>query len=497
MRNFKQKKTIFSSFGDDFLNDVIEHLDEKEIPLCINYLNSNVQSNLINQNIINARILAREDSIKTHYGNFLDYPLSELKLFELNECRIYFNRTTDRIFLKPQSSRSLDSYFHTLVSFWFFILSKQFEIKSIFFGSSPHFPWDICLFFVAKLLGIKTYILRRTLIEDCVTFDSDFRYGKSKTVKFDKSFEGLVEINQLLKTYQNNSYWLDWSKSMINHSISSKSQTKISFFFGYFTKFNKLIKHFYYELSTNKDTYSQLSKLNYFKFFYKRLVQQRLLLNYWESNCVPFDDYKDSPIVYFPLHFQPERSSDPEAGNYSQQILVIKLLLNLLPEEWKILVKEHPRQNSAGFPNFRRFHYRNISEYDEMFSSPRVVPISVLVPSELVIKHARLTASCTGSIIWEGMLKGKPSISFGSHWHNTCESSPHINDILNGKVSLNALLKKTKTKVKEDVQSFLIDNQLSFIHSSNSSQFASQSKTERNVLIRNLRTSIRILQEQL
>jgi hypothetical protein len=494
MININNKESIFSSFNDDFLDEVVKNVNDGENPLRLRYLNSEVQDNLFDKNIINERILSREEYIKSYYGDFLEYRLSELELSKLNECRVYFNKTIDRIFLTPQSSRVLDSYFNTLVTFWFFILTKQFNIKSIFFGSSPHFPWDITLFFVAKLLRIKTFILRRTLIEDCVIFDIDFRYSHSKPIKFEPSFEGLVEINKLLKTYEKESYWINWSKSMIAKSVSSNSKSRLSFFLKYFRKINQSIKHMNFELRTSKDTYFSLSKLNYLKFFYKRFLQQRKLLQFWESHSNPLDNFKDKHSVYFPLHFQPERSTDPESGSYTQQIMVVKLLLSLLPNEWVILVKEHPRQNSTGYPNFRRFHFRSISEYKELFSLKRVVPISMNVSSDSIIPNVNLTASCTGSIIWEGMLKGKPSISFGNHWHNSCNSSPHINDILTGKVSLEDLLKKTKDDVKKDLEGFITNNQHSFVNSSNSSQFASKSNQKRKLLIKNLKDAIVILQ---
>jgi hypothetical protein len=494
MSNLKQK-IIFSSFDDDFLRNVVKDLYCEDSTIHIKYLNSDLKDTLGSQNIINARFLARENSLRKYYGNSLLYSISEIELSQLNECQLFFNRITDRVFLKPESSRKIESYFNTLISFWFFTLSKKCEVKAVFFGSSPHFPWDVCLFFVAKLLGIKTYILKRTLIEDCVFFDVDFRSSMSEPISFDESFSGLSDINHMLKTYGNNSYWLNWSKSMINKNAPKENHSKLFYLSQKIGKLQKFLRHFTYELSFSKDTYFQLSKANYIFYFYKRYSQQKSLLKYWEQNCLNLDDYSNNPLVYFPLHFQPERSTDPEAGVYSQQILVIKILLDLLPEDWIIVVKEHPRQNSYGYPNFRRFHFRSHYEYKLLFDLPRVVPISVSVPSEKVLNCANLTASCTGSILWEGMLLGIPSISFGSNWHSDCASSPHIDELLTSKVSLKKLLKKTKSEVKDDVKNFIINNQFRFINSSNSSQFAAKSKQDRNLLITNLRAAIKKLLE--
>ena len=63
-------------------------------------------------------------------------------------------------------------------------------------------------------------------------------------------------------------------------------------------------------------------------------------------------------IIYFPLHFQPERSTDPEASKYSDQFSSIEILSKFIPNEWEIWVKEHPRQIPLEYPNIRRYHYR-------------------------------------------------------------------------------------------------------------------------------------------
>jgi CDP-glycerol glycerophosphotransferase (TagB/SpsB family) len=196
------------------------------------------------------------------------------------------------------------------------------------------------------------------------------------------------------------------------------------------------------------------------------------------------------PLAYFPLHFQPERTTDPESGYFSQQVLAIKLLLKILPKEWHVVVKEHPRQNRHEYPNLRRLNYRDPLEYQEIFKLSRVIPVSMFMPSSELLASCQLSASCTGSVLWESMLQGKPSISFGPVWHSDCKSSPSIHNIVENPSILTALLSKDKGGVLKDVDDFIKSNSNNFINASNSEQFARQSNQDVNLLISNLSEAI-------
>jgi len=100
-----------------------------------------------------------------------------------------------------------------------------------------------------------------------------------------------------------------------------------------------------------------------------------------------------------------------------------------------------------------------------------------------------LAASCTGSILWESLIIGKPSISFGTHWHSSCKSSPHISELIANNLQFENLLKKDKEEIRKDILIFLQKNQNSFIFASNSEQFLDK-KISRDLNIRNLSQSI-------
>jgi len=484
METFSEKQVLFVGFKDKFFEKVLKNLKNgKESHHLIFSSSENKES----KNTIYAQFLVRTEDIVLNYADFLGDGIDLKFLTNLSECRLFFNRTIDRTFLDSPSSRESDQYFYTLVEFWISFFKKSPKIKDIFFEASPHFPWDICLFFVAKELNINTFVLRRSLINDCVIFDTDFRPQKQQLVKFDHSFNGGFELDQLLSSFTKDSYWLEWSKSLTNVEVDLNSTRKSLLYLlsrRVFTRIRFVIN----DLIDSKKTYFRLSKLDYIFFTIKRFFQQKKLHKFWNDNTKEIP--KNVPLLYFPLHFQPERSTDPEAGFFSQQILAIKLLIKILPEEWNIVLKEHPRQNRFEYPNLRRIHYRSLAEYKEIFKLKRVIPVSSTIPSSELLELCRLSAACTGSILWESLLHGKPSISFGTTWHSDCESSPLFYDIENNPLVLSQLLSKDNDQVMKDVEDFLIRNYKSFINSSNSEQFAEQSNLNINLLALNLSEAI-------
>ena len=48
--------------------------------------------------------------------------------------------------------------------------------------------------------------------------------------------------------------------------------------------------------------------------------------------------------VYFPLHFEPERTTNPDGKEFQDQFIALTKLRQIIPEDIDIVVKEHPTQ---------------------------------------------------------------------------------------------------------------------------------------------------------
>src|SRR5690606_22251242 len=105
--------------------------------------------------------------------------------------------------------------------------------------------------------------------------------------------------------------------------------------------------------------------------FYLSLFKKRQLYNAF-NKFISHKEINGNYVVLF-LHYQPERTSMPEAGFFSQQWLIIKLLSISLPENWRLLVKEHP----STFTGRYDFRYRHPKFYSDISTLKNVELISI------------------------------------------------------------------------------------------------------------------------
>jgi hypothetical protein len=131
------------------------------------------------------------------------------------------------------------------------------------------------------------------------------------------------------------------------------------------------------------------------------------------------------PYIYVALSYQPERTTSPLGGVFVHQQLMVDLLARCLPEGWSLYVKEHPVQFEARRA-FRTQCVRSKDYYDDLASIPcvRLVPMSVGTCE--LIDNARATAVVTGTVGWEAVNRGRPTLIFGYPWYRGCEGIFHV-----------------------------------------------------------------------
>ena len=136
-------------------------------------------------------------------------------------------------------------------------------------------------------------------------------------------------------------------------------------------------------------------------------------------------------FVYFPLHLQPEMTTDSLGGVYRDQMLAIERVSELLPEGWFVYVKENPYQDE-----FRRGRC--------FFQRLKMLKNAKLVPNETstyeLIANSKFVATITGTAGWEALTGGRNVLTFGQAWYKRFPGafvySPDfkIDDILNYKI---------------------------------------------------------------
>jgi hypothetical protein len=358
----------------------------------------------------------------------------------IDEARLMFFRSTDRVFLENKSLRYFENYFELLVDYWAAYLICN-HISIVLFDATPHFPWDIPLFYVSKSMGIETLIIRRTFYSDAVTICDDFRSGQTKI------FSVPVHSRFDIKTPNKVSLVDRWAAPINSESLRNVKNP--------FVSLRCILRSLVYLIRYKN------SVINYFHLSTAqiaiRLVKRRLsvsrAIGFYMNNVRAIGSGEG--YVIFALHFRPERSTIPEGGIYCGQLEAIKKLRAALPQNLCLVIKEHPRQLGDCPPDLRRLHQQEILMYKEIIRLPNTKLASLECDQRLLISNSLMTASISGSVVWEGLLLGKPGITFANTWHSECRSSPDVSDVPCLASKIQSLLSLSNEDVLQDIKNFL------------------------------------------
>jgi hypothetical protein len=109
------------------------------------------------------------------------------------------------------------------------------------------------------------------------------------------------------------------------------------------------------------------------------------------------------------LHFQPERTSIPEGGRFSSQISAIAALRSQLPDDWSLLVKEHPSM----FLLKSKRPFRHPDFYALVANMHGTYLLDETYPSFDLIDKAEAVATLTGTVGFEALCRGCVAITLG------------------------------------------------------------------------------------
>ena len=110
----------------------------------------------------------------------------------------------------------------------------------------------------------------------------------------------------------------------------------------------------------------------------------------------------DTSFVFFPMHYEPERTLSTDAPFFTNQLETIRSIAKSLPIEYKLVVKEHPVMKTLG--------WRKISYYKELLDLPNVVLVHPSMTPESLYKKCSLVITTTGTAGFEAAFYNKPTI---------------------------------------------------------------------------------------
>lgn len=310
-------------------------------------------------------------------------------------------------------SRSIEwshytNMFHLLARYWYSIIKKN-NVEILIMNGPPHTILDINLYIVCIGLNLKIICGQFT------SFIPD-KFAMSKSIdsigindfgiifdyahqNLEFSFEKELDYMKIIKP-------VCISDDMLLSDIVKSAIKSIS------------------KLSVNKQKISAgIRRIG------MRLIRKSLEIEYKKNASIYQVDFdKNAKYVYFPLHLQPEATTDTLGGKYEDQLLAIEAVAKIIPQDWVIYVKENPKQTFYKRGKF--FYYRLTS-----------IKKAKLVKNETntyeLIKHCQFVSTITGTVGWEAITGGKNVLIFGAAWYRTLprvfeySSDIKVDDIIN------------------------------------------------------------------
>jgi hypothetical protein len=322
-------------------------------------------------------------------------------------------------------------YYNQLI-YWFFTL-KKLSIDVLIFSVSPHSSSAYICYTVCKYLKIQTVIFGNTKIpeivfpkmsiEDVPTTkiipeDTNQSLNSRRKSELIKSF-----IRNVSGEYQDAIHWT--TKIQMERDKLERNKFKKLIKLIYINKWPRYLKKILslrkvsrncnykrngYLIEESSMTNFELRRLNSYR---KKKIEQ--LKKIYRSMCQTVS--LDKKYLYFPLHYQPERSSSPYGDIYVDQWLVINMVSCLLPKGWKLYIKEHPAQFmlcKSGYMGRTKDFYNDINK----FKNVKMID-SKINPFKL-IDNAKAVVTLTGTSGFEAVLRGIPALVFGYAWYRNC-----------------------------------------------------------------------------
>jgi len=177
-----------------------------------------------------------------------------------------------------------------------------------------------------------------------------------------------------------------------------------------------------------------------------KVLYKNICYKTYEKLCT--NDIPDKYIVFF-LHLQPERTTLPEGYGFTQQYKAITLLNEMIPDDWKIVVKEHP----ATFYRYCTPMGRWPGYYQALAALDKVVMVPLETDTYDLMERSLAVLTIAGTVNREGLMMGKPVIMFGLDFY--FEEKPQGIYFYKDDTSLKSFIdESTKINPEEIKQSF-------------------------------------------
>lgn len=354
------------------------------------------------------------------------------------------------------------------LSYFYNQLVKR-NITHVFFHIIPHGGYQSIIYYLCKMLGLPTVMTFSSVLPHRDFFMKDFMNDKEE---IEIEYENLkelykgkdideIELEGTAKVCFENwisddeqkmmPYYMRGNRLKIGMRCRYAESNVINLWRGIlgkeYEKYGIGIKFVFASVLRIPILMKQFPKAyrrwKYRKPYKKQTIQMRKY--YDEISIMP--DYTQK-YIYFPLHYQPEATTNPVGGNfYFDQKIPLQILSRSLQDDMKIYIKMHPEQLAF---------FCDKQDLKEMERIPNVRFIKIEASTYDLMRNSVAVASISGTACWECQFYGIPAILFGYSYKNITPLAYHVrtweeckqavDDIIHHKKKFN--LKELKLYVK-------------------------------------------------
>lgn len=392
---------------DFYKDEEIEYLSRLDCGLVLTTKDPRQYKRLNSLGLQKARLFLYNDFFANKNHSFID---TEIVDFVCKDYRLFLMKDRIRLLERREGNFTFLSRITKVISSYAEALRTN-KITHVYFNSIPHQIDSFILYKVAEYMDIKCIV-----VSSLGTLN---RFGLFMGGTFSNNLMklGLHPPEEVAGDVQ--SLMIRFRKARQVDIIPKNEQIRLNT--PYLYHMARIIR---------VNWHSPINVVNHIKtrrFYRKNAEDNTELLN-------------ESFVVSYFLHYQPERTTLPEGGIFVDQLSAIRLLRSLLPNNYVLLVKEHPTTlNYTADKNFR-----SISYYKEILSLPNVKLISAFSDTQALIEKSRIVATVTGSVGLEALVKKKNVIYFGRSLLPYNVGAHNYKDTLSLKVFIDSIVSSKK-----------------------------------------------------
>ena len=271
------------------------------------------------------------------------------------------------------------------------------QIEHLIIHNTPHSE-NWFLFRTAELMGKKIYIIRESLIPGYSRIFCGLKEQKLVNWGGEKKLSNNI-IKKFIKEKTEKNYSLS-----IPELQEERRKTYNNGYTGLLSEARFFLKEDSFNLK--RTLKAKLSVI-------KTLIFKKDPLDFYQRNTTikkNEDLNKYKPYIIFFLHYQPERTSIPEANSYSYQYKTILFLKSILPKNINLLIKEHPDTYRNKFsPRFK-----SKETYENLLTLPGLFFCDMNIDPFSLLDQSLMVSTLTGTVGIESICRGKKTIFFGN-----------------------------------------------------------------------------------